>query len=492
MVTDAQVRLMRQKRMDGKTQEAAAAAADMSERTARTWEKGALPSETKQSRAWRTRPDPFAAVWEAELVPMLRSDEEGVLEGPTLLTWLQERHPGVFRDGLLRTMQRRVRDWRALHGPNRDVFFEQRHEPGREAAIDFTDARELGVTIRGEAFEHLLFEYVLSYSTWTWVGLAYSETFEALATGIQGAVWALGGATSVVRSDNLSAATHELKLTGGRTLTTRYKALLDHYGMISTRIQPGQSHENGGVEQRHRRTKSLIAQALVLRGSKDFDSVEDYMVFVRALVAHRNQRVEERLAEELPRLLALPSAPVASFTAFIAKVRRWSTIRVGGRTYSVPSRLIGHEVEARQHPDTVEVYYRGRLVECMPRLRGENEAHIDYHHVIWSLVRKPGAFARYKYREELFPTLTFRRAYDALCAATERADVEYLRLLHLAASTMERPVEVAIEAHLEAGEVPRFDSVRALVNPVKPHVPKVTIPRPDPRAYDHLLVGGAA
>jgi len=490
MVTDAQVRLMRQKRMEKKTLEAAAAIAGMSERTAGPWQAGAWPSGTRQPRSWRTRPDAFAAVWDAEVAPLLRTDEQGVLEGTTVLTWLQERHPGRFADGLLRTMQRRLRDWRALHGPERDVFFEQRHVAGREAAIDFTDATELGVTIGGELLEHLLFEYVLSYSTWTWVDLAYGETFEALSAGIQGAVWALGAVTSVVRSDNLSAATHELKQTGGRTLTVRYKALLDHYGMTSTRIQPGESHENGGVEQRHYRTKSAIAQALVIRGSKDFASTVDYLAFVRATVEPHNRRVEPRFAEDRAALKPLPASAVPTYTRFEARVRRWSTVRVGGRTYSVPSRLIGHEVEVRRHPDTVEVFYGGRLVETMPRLRGEHGARIDYRHVIWSLVRKPGAFARYKYREELFPTLVFRRAYDALRAATERADVEYLRLLHLAASTMEGPVELAIAAVLDDGATPTFDIVRDAVCPARPHVPHVAIPPPDLAAYDRLL-GGA-
>jgi hypothetical protein len=491
MVTDAQVRLLRQKRMEKKTLEAAAAAAGMSERTARTWQHGELPSETKRRRGWRTRTDPFSVVWEGEVVPLLRTDERGVLEGKTVLAWLQERHPGQFGDGLLRTMQRRLRDWRALSGPGREVFFEQRHVPGREAAIDFTDATELGVTIRGQLLEHLLFEYVLSYSTWTWVDLAYGETFEALSAGIQGAMWALGAVTEVLRSDNLSAATHELRQAGGRTLTVRYQALLDHYGMTSTRIRPGESHENGGVEQRHYRTKSAVAQALVIRGSKDFDSTADYLAFVRATLEPHNRRVEPRLAEERAALRRLPAAPVPTYTRFEASVRRWSTIRIGGRTYSVPSRLIGHEVVVHRHPDTVEVFYGGRLVESMPRLRGERDARIDYRHVIWSLVRKPGAFARYKYREELFPTLAFRRAYDALCSATWRADVEYLRLLHLAASTMQAPVEQAIVELLDAGAKPYFEAVRDRVSPVRPEVPLVAIPAPDLTAYDRLL-GGAS
>ena len=129
------------------------------------------------------------------------------------------------------------------------MYFEQVAVPGREAAFDFTDASSLGVTIRGEAFRHLLFEWVLSYSRWTYVSLALSETFEALVAGLQGALWTLGAVPAVLRHDNLSAATHELKRSGGRQLTVRFQAVLDHYGLRSSRIQPGKPHEKSIVSQ---------------------------------------------------------------------------------------------------------------------------------------------------------------------------------------------------------------------------------------------------
>jgi hypothetical protein len=192
MVTDSQVRLLRRKLMQGKTLVAAAAAAGMSERTARTWKEGLLPSATRKPRQWRTRPDPFAEVWQSELVPLLERDEERVLEAQTLLGELEKRRPGCFSALQLRTLQRRVREWRALHGPEREVFFPQEHVPGRECAFDFTHGKELGVRVCGEPFDHLLFELVLSFSGWTWACLAYGETFEALSMGLQGALWDLG------------------------------------------------------------------------------------------------------------------------------------------------------------------------------------------------------------------------------------------------------------------------------------------------------------
>ena len=429
LVTDAQVRRLRDKRMSGKTLAAAAAAAGMSERTARHWQSGALPSTAKAPRTWRTREDPFADVWQSEVVPQLVADTEGRLQALKLFTWLCRRHPGRFQPGQLRTLQRRVREWRAQDGPDREVYFEQVAVPGREAAFDFTDASSLGVTIHGAPFPHLLFEWVLSYSRWTYVGLALSETFEALVTGLQGALWTLGAVPEVLRHDNLSAATHELST---------------------------------------------------------------YLRFVRTVVdEERNAPAAARLAKESLSLRPLPAARIPAYTTFQCRVRKWSTIRVGGRIYSVPSRLIGHTVEARQHPSTVEVLYGGRVLCTMPRLRGSADHRIDYRHIIASLVRKPGAFARYRFREELFPSLTFRAAYDALGRTHgERADVEYVRLLHLAATTSERQVEATLQVRLDAGDTCEYASVQAQVRPPVPTVPVVHIPRPDLTRYDALLTGG--
>ena len=488
MVTDAQVGLLRQKRMEKKTQETAAAAADMSVRSAQKWQAGALPSETKKARNWLTRPDAFAAVWASVIVPLLVADKKRVLEAKTLIDLLEEKRPGEFAKDQVRTLQRRMRDWRAVNGPEKEVFFEQTHVVGREAAIDFTHCEELGVTIAGEPFAHLLFEFVLSFSKWLWAGLAFSETFEALVGGVQGALWALGGVPLVLRSDNLSAATHELKLTGGRTLTKRFRGVLDHYDLRSTRIQPGESHENGVVEQRHCRTKSALAQALLVRGSADFASEGEYRAFVADLVARQNREVGPALEEEKKHLRALPSSPVPGYTTVPSTVRKWSTIRVGRKTYSVPSRLIGHDVEARLHPDAVEVFYEDKLVLTMPRLRGECDHRIDYRHVIWSLVKKPGAFARYRYREDLFPSLTFRRAYDSLTARRgDRADVEYVRILHLAASTMQSLVEKTLESLLTADAAFDFASVKALCAPAPAAFPVVSIGEPNLAVYDGLI-----
>jgi len=489
MVTDAQVRVLRRKLMEGKTQEAAAAGAGMSVRSARRWQKGPYPSQAHKPHGWRTRPDPFGAVFESEVAPLLAADEKRVLEARTILGELERNHPGAFAAGQVRTLQRRIREWRALHGPAQEVYFPQAHPPGREAAFDFTNCNDLGVMIGGEPFAHLLFEMALPYSSWRWQMVAASESFEATAAGVQGALWELGGATEVLRSDNLSAATHDLRRSRGRALTKRYRQLLDHYGLRASLIQVGEAHENGVVEQAHRRTKSMLAQALMLRGSHDFISVEDYQHWLRAVVEREhNTKLGARLAEERRHLRELPTAPIPAYTTLAARVRRWSTIQVLGRTYSLPSRLIGERVTVRLYAEQLEVYYRDRLVECLPRLQHKGQAHIDYRHIIWTLVRKPGAFARYRWREELFPSLVFRRAYDALRSRLgERADAEYVRILHLAASRGAVGVEQALCAFLEGGE--RFDAeqVQKMVEPERPELPVVTVARPDLRSYDALL-----
>ncbi|HWW85260.1 MAG TPA: IS21 family transposase [Vicinamibacterales bacterium] len=480
--------------MDGKTQAAAAATAGMSLRTAREWDTGPVPSVTKQPRDWRTRPDPFATVWRTEIEPLLQRDRKGVLEAKLVLAELCLRHPEQFHGGQARTLQRRFRDWRAVHGPEPEVFFEQVAVPGREAAIDFTHATDLEVTIAGDPLPHLLFEFVLHYSGWTWVAIAFGETFEALVAGVQGALWALGGVPAVLRSDNLSAATHELKRSGGRDLTFRFRAVLDHYGLQSSRITPGHAHENGVAEQAHRRLKSLLAQALLIRGHSDFDDLLGYERFVRDIVdAWRNRAIAERLVEERAQLHPLPSSQIPSYTTYSPKVRRWSTIRVAHRTYSVPARLIGHTVDVRVYADRLEVRYRDQMVQTMPRLRKEEEHRVDYRHVIGWLVRKPGAFARYRYREDLFPCLAFRRAYDRLQGTHgERADVEYLRILQLAATAGEQRVFDAITTLLDAPGRFEYVTVQASVSPLTVAIPTLHIPLPDLRVYDTLLTGAVA
>ena len=240
MVTDQQVLLLRRKIMEGKTQQASAAAAGMGARSARRWQRGPLPSEKKKGRSWRTHPDACVEVWDEEIVPLLRGDLRGKLEATVVLEWVDERHPGRFSASHLRTLQRRMRDWRAQNGPEREVYFEQEHPSGREGQMDFTHCGGLGVTIGGEPFEHMLFQFVLSHSVWPYAQVRFSETFSELVSGLQGAPWDLGAAPEVV-ADNLSAATHELLDSDDHAFTENYRAIQDHYGLKATLINPRNS-----------------------------------------------------------------------------------------------------------------------------------------------------------------------------------------------------------------------------------------------------------
>ena len=312
--------------MEGKTQQTAAAMAGMSGRSARNWQCGPLPSETKTERRWRTRPDPLDGVWEEETLPLLQGEAAGGLRATTIIEWLEEKFSGRFSVSQLRTLQRRLQDWRALNGPDQEVYFPQEHPPGREAQIDFTHCNSLGVTIGGRSYRHRLFQLVLSHSGWRYAEVATGETFLALKQGLQNALWELGGTPRVIRSENTSALTHEIKRSRGRSLNDSYTELLDHYGLESTLINSGESHENGVAEQANHQLKDAIGQALMLRGSRDFNSLEEYTGFVRKVVDRRNRLVQGKLEQVRPRLRPLPPAPVPEYVNYRARVRKWSTI----------------------------------------------------------------------------------------------------------------------------------------------------------------------
>ena len=479
--------------MKNKTQEQAAVAADMSVRSARKWADGAMPSASKKPRHWRTRKDPLDDIWDSKIVPLLEADEKGVLQATSIVAELEHRDSTLSLQSQVRTLQRRMREWKAKQGPPREVFFPQDHPPGLEGAFDFTHGNGLEITIQGESYPHLIFEFVLSSSKHTRTSIAYSETFEALSAGLQSAFWDIGGVPTEIRSDNLSAATHELKRARGRTLTQRYRGLLEHYRAKSTLIRPGKGNENGVVEQRHRWTKKHIAEALVFRGSKDFDSRESYAAFVQDVVDRRhNAKHKDAFEAEKLLLTPLPTLRLPDCTEYTVKVTRWSTLRVLGRIYSVPSRLVGHEVLAKLYADELKVFYASELMEHCPRIRQEDGHRIDYRHIVHSLLRKPGAFAKYRFREDLFPTIHFRRGYDAMVAKYgSRADVEYIRVLYLAATTMECKVDQALQTLLDAGQPFGYIEVEKIAAPKDVEVPVIHIGAPSLAPYDELLSGAA-
>lgn len=477
---------------EGITKETAAAMAGMDPKTARKYRKaGKLPSEMKKPHTWSTREDPFGEVWpwceeQLELSPDLQAT--------TLFRALQRRHPGKFQDGQIRTLQRRLRKWRATAGPPREVYFSQVHEPARLCASDFSDMASLGVTIGGRPFPHMLYHFTLTYSNWEWATVCFSETMEALSEGLQEALWKLGGVPERHRSDQLSAAVQRLGETD--RFTARYEALMDHCGLAPEKTQPASPHENGDIERRHGVLKSRIDQALMLRGSRDFEGREAYEKFLHRILERLNAGRSERLAEEMEVLGPLPAARLpACKEQRGVRVSKGSIIRVDRNRYSVPSRLIGEKVNVRLRADHLEVYYGREKVAQMPRLRGRHKVLINYRHIIDWLARKPGAFEGYRYREELFPTSRFRMAYDALADRfPATAGKRYVKILHLAATVSEREVNRALRELLRPGGEVSVEAVRehleVAAEPEAP--PDVQVDRPDLSEFDALLSGGEA
>ncbi len=441
MVSDKQVKELKIMVNSGKSASIAAMKTGMCTNTAKKYlESSTPPSQMQKSHTWRTRNDSFEEVWD-ELEGKLQLFPK--LEAKTLFEYLQGQYPGKFQDGQLRTLQRRVKTWRATEGPSKEVYFCQDHYPGDLGCSDFTHMDKLGITIQGLQFDHLLYHFVLTYSNWEAGTVCFSESFESLSFGLQNAFWKLGGVTGRHRTDNLSAAFNNL--TEKRDLTVRYKALLNHYGVRGEHTQPSSPNENGDVEQRNYRFKNAVDQALMLRGNRDFNSRREYELFLSKMFIQLNAGRQVRLAEELKVLKPLPVRRTEDYKPFEVKVSPNSTIRIQKGTYSVHSRLIGERVKVRLYMDYLEVWYAQKCIEKIPRLRGEGKFRINYRHIIDSLVRKPGAFTNYRYRDELFPTSQFRIAYDILKEQFPvRADKEYLKILYLAARDSETEVERAL------------------------------------------------
>ena len=478
----------------------AAMRAGVDRKTARKYVKSAkLPSEMVAPRTWRTRSDPFAEVWDG-LAAML--EQEPGLEAKTLFEVLCEEHPGRYEPGQLRTLQRHVRRWRAQRGPAREVMFTQMHRPGEACQVDFTEVVSLRVTVVGELFPHLLCVFTLPFSNWQWATVCLSESLAALRRGIQTALFQLGGVPRFSQTDNSTAATHripsgeEARVEGHRRpFNAEYLALVRHFGMAPRTTEVGAKEQNGDVEASHRALKARLEQALLLRGHRDFESREAWQSFVHDVLRKANGARGARVQEELATLRPLTATRLPEFVEQDVRVNAGSTIRVHCCAYSVPSRLIGEVVHVRQYEDRIEVRFAEELQLACERLRGDKRHRIDYRHVIWSLVRKPGAFARYVYREEMFPSLTFRRAYDAIVGDRPgvKADLEYLRILHLAASTLESDVEAALELLLAEGQDVTGDTVKAITSGAdKPEVPDLDPEPIDLASYDELLMGVSA
>lgn len=493
-ITDQQLRLYMSD-LQKHSQRTSAARAGFSERTARRFDADpTLPSNRKIVHG-RTVADPLEGYWESDILPLLERDS--ALQAVSLLRHLQGLHPLAFPDDRIRrTLERRVRQWRALNGPERDIIFRQTPEPGRMAQSDFTHAEELEVTIAGQPFPHLLYHFVMVYSRWEHVAVVLGgESFTALAENLQQALWSLGGAPQEHRTDSLSAAFRNLTADQCEDITRRYNAFVGHYGMEASRNNRGEAHENGAVESQNRHLKKAIEQALILRGSRDFASIEDYRRFVDILVARRNRQRVTAVQAERAHLRPLPLRRTTDFTEIVVPVTRTGGFLVKSIFYSAPSQLIGQRLRVHLYDDRLEAFLGSTLVVSHPRARGRGDGHrvhvINYHHVIHALRRKPQALWGSIYRDSLFPRTEYAAVWQLLQRDLPRRDA-CRRMVDLLFTAHDRACEAEL-AHLladdlAAGRIPDPGLLASRLSPRQTALPRdVAVAHPSLDSFDALL-----
>jgi transposase InsO family protein len=497
-VTDRQMRLYMQFR---KIHPLAVAAAKtgFSASTAYRLDQDPRPPSQKKARRGRRRPDPLEGVWEAEVVPMLEAAPS--LRPITVFEELRRRHPEMG-SGMRRTLERRIRAWRAMHGPEQEVIFRQEHPPGRMGLSDFTDMGDLGVTIAGAPLDHRLYHFRLPFSGFEFAHVVLGgESFVALAEGLQNALWALGGVPEQHRSDSLSAAFRNLDRDAREDLTRRYEALCAHYGMAPTRNNPGVSHENGSIESAHGHLKRALEDALLLRGSRDFDDLAAWRRFIDEVVGRRNARNAKRIDMERAALKELPARKTADYEEVRVDVTSSSAFTVRKVFYTVPSRLIGHKLLVRLYDDRLECFLGSThiltLTRGRPQANGKHGHVVDYRHVIHSLRKKPMALLNLVYRDQLFPRRAYARAFEVLLAEAGekqacRTMVGLLALAHERACEAE--LAVALEAALDAGRLPDLEALTERFRPKIAAPPAVVVTLPPLALYDEIasLCGEAA
>lgn len=456
-ITDQQVRLYMNERKQGLSQTAAAAKAAVSERSARRIDSGKLSIESKQKKYWRTRKDPLEAVWESDLLPLLEA--EPALLPTTLFELLCDNYPDKYDKSILRTLQRRIKSWKAKHGPAKEVMFRQIKVPARLGLSDFTTIKGTTITLSGEAFKHILYHYRLAYSGWCYVKvICGGESFTALSTGLQNALWRSGGSPLEHRTDSLSAAFNNLS--EKEHLTIRYDAVCKHYKIKATRNNLGLSHENGAIESPHGHLKRRITQALILRKSNDFSSLEEYQTFIDAIVSKINRQCHTRFQEERSLLLPLPKRRTQDYAEHRVLISSSSTFDLKRILYTVPSRFVGERLYVQLFDERLELFHGHEKVLVLPRIYTsgiERARCIDYRHVIDSLIHKPQAFRYSQLRDDLLPNPDYRQIWryvdDNL--NTYKACRYIVRILHIAASHQcESSLGRYVVRHIDAGTLP--------------------------------------
>jgi transposase InsO family protein len=459
---------------------ASAAQAAMSLRTAYRIEKDArLPSQKALPRG-RRRPDPLIDIFDPDIVPMLQAAPG--LRAIAIFEEMQRRHPQL-PDCVRRTLERRIRQWRALNGEDQEVIFRQVQEPGRMGLSDFTEMGDLAVRVSGIELDHRLYHFRLACSGFEHVHVILGgESYVALAEGLQNALWTLGGAPREHRSDSLSAAFRNLDREAHDDLTSRYDALCAHYRMEPTRNNRGVAHENGGIESPHGHLKHAIRDALLMRGTMDFEDLGAYRGFLDEIVGRKNARNIKRIDAERAVLQPLPDTRTTDYEEELVYVTSSGGFVLRKVFYTVPSRLIRHRLRARLYDDRVELFVGGTRVLSLVRGRpgpdGKHGHVVDYRHVIHALRRKPMALLNLVYRDQLWPREAYRHMFDYLCdQLTERSAcklmVELLSLAHDRAC--EGQLAALLSEDLAARRLPDLKELRARFSPDLASLPQVCV-----------------
>ncbi len=409
-LTIKQIKLYMDSKLRNKTQMASAARADISVSSARRIERGKITGERKK-HTWKTRKDPFEKVWDHFILPLLEKHPN--LLPITILEKLQEEFPGEYPDKLLRTLQRRVKKFKILHGPSKEVIFNQEHTPGRVGISDFTKLKGIVVTVNNQEFPHLLYHFRLCYSGWSFLKVVRGgESYTALAEGLQEALWRLGGSPEEHRTDSLSAAFKNKNADACKDSTKNYEEFCKHYNMIPTRNNRGKGHENGSIESPHGHIKRRIEQAFILRGSFDFNDDNEYDAFIDKIATNHNRRNAKEVDFERKYLQKLPKYKTTDFIERVVKVHSSSTVEIKKITYSVPSKLCGETLRAHIYQDRIELYFGAQKIITLKRVYNKKQAKenkvIDYRHLIHSLHKKPQAFRYSQIRDSILPNDKFR------------------------------------------------------------------------------------
>lgn len=450
-----------------------------------------LPSQTQPPRG-RRRPDPLAEIFEAQVVPMLLAAPD--LRPVAIFEELQ-RGDARLHEQVRRTLERRIRAWRALNGQEREVMFGQVHEPGRMGLSDFTEMAAGSICIVGVPLDHRLYHFRLAYSGFEHAHVILGgESYVALAEGLQNALWALGGAPREHRSDSLSAAFRNLDAAAREDLTARYDALCVHYRMQPSRNNRGVAHENGSIEGAHGHLKKAIGDALLLRGSADFADLHAYRSFIDQIISRKNARNAKRIDAERAVLQALPSMRTCDYEETLVYVTSSGGFTLRKVFYTVASRLIGHRLRVRLYDDRLELFIGGTPLATLARGRASaNGRHghvIDYRHVIHSLRRKPMALLNLVYRDQLFPREAYRCMFERLRERGSdrlacKAIVELLSLAHERACEAE--LAVVLGELLSADQIPDLAALRLRFGPDPARLPQVRVQLGCLVAYEALL-----